>query len=142
MAQAAYSKKVQVSTTGTSGWQDVPCTGPTLEIGGTVIESTHMAQSAGDTGWRDRFLGLHDWNINVGECVYATAGPGSGALTMIRNAKLNRTPLFVQYLIDGTTANGFKGQCVVEGFNFSGGVDDKEMVTITLPGKGAIAATT
>ena len=59
---------------------------------------------------------------------------------MVRAAKLNRTALYVQYLPDGTTANGYKGKVVVENFNLSGDIGGLETVAITLQGDGALGA--
>ena len=137
MATAAYSKKVQVSTTGTSGWQDVPCESPSLEHNGEILDDTDFSAAAPARGWRSKIIGLQGWMVNVGECNWA---PNNQALTMIRTAFLNRTTLYVQYLPDGTTANGFKGEVKCESFNLGGDIAGKEMVTISLQGTGALGA--
>lgn len=131
MGQAAYTKKVRVSTDGTN-WEDVPATSPSLDLGGDVLDDTDLATNA---GYRSRVLGLHDWSVNC-DSNYKT---GNAALAMIRSAKLNRSQLHVQYLPDGTVANGFQGQVVVENFNLSGEVGGLETAGITLQANGALS---
>lgn len=130
MAQAAYEKRVKVSTDG-STWHDVPATTSSVDLGGDVLDDTTLINS----GYRGRVLGLHDWSISM-DCNYTA---GNTALATIRNAKINRSALHVQYLPDNTLPNGIQGQVVVESFNLSGEVSALETVSITLQGNGAIA---
>ncbi len=132
MGQAAYSKKVQVSTDG-AAWKDVPTTSPTLNLGGDVLDDTDLASNA---GYRTRILGLHDWSINC-DSNYSS---GNEALVLIRNAKINRSTLHARYLPDALPANGFKGEVVVENFNLTGEVSGLETVSITLQANGALSA--
>jgi predicted secreted protein len=131
MAEAAYKKKVRVSTDG-STWVDVPTTSPSLDLTGEVLDTTKVGS---DTGYRTRILGLNDWSVSC-DSNYET---GNAALAMIRNAKLSRSALQVQYLPDGTVANGFQGAVVVENFNLSGDMGSLETVSITLQANGALA---
>lgn len=134
MAQPAYKKKIKVSTTGHDGWQDLPATSPSLEFNGEVLDTTDLSTS--DTGWRTRILGLNDWSVSC-DSNYASANV---ALQMVRDAKLNRTRLWVQYLPEGTIASGFQGEVVVESFSLSGEVAGLETVGITLQANSALAA--
>lgn len=133
MSQAAYRKKVRVSTTGTSGWLDVPVTSPSLDFSGEVVDDTELATNA---GFRTRIHTLLDWSISC-DSNFTT---GNAALELIRNALLNRTEIFVQYLPTGATTNGFQGKCIVENFNLTGEVGGIETVSITLQAVGALAA--
>lgn len=135
MGKAAYQKKVQVSATGAAGtWKNLPATSPSLEIGGDVLDDTTLINS----GYRSRILGLHDFSVSAD----SNWDPDNEAIPIVRNAKLNRTPLHVQYLPDNTVDSGLKGQCVVESFNHSGDVGDLETVAISLQGNGALEAST
>lgn len=135
-AQAAYGKRVQVSANGTSNWFDVPSEGPSLSLGGDLIDDTVI----GGDGWRSRIYGLRDWSVNC-DCNYI---PGNAATEAIRTAFMNRSALHVRYLPNGLLANGtpapggVKGAVVVENFNLSGDVGGKEESGITLQGNGAL----
>ena len=131
MAQAAYTKKVQVSADGGTTWLDVPTTSPTLDLGGDVLDDTVV----GNNGFRSRILGIHDWSISC-DSNYAV---GNAALAAIRSSKLTRSALMARYLPDGVVANGFQGSVVVENFNLSGDVGSLETVAITLQANGALA---
>ena len=133
MGQAAYTKKVAVSDDNGVTWHDVPCSSPSLELTGDVLDDTELATNA---GFRTRVLGLNDWSVQCDSRFTAN----NDALTAIRDAKINRTALMVRYLPDGTVANGFKGDCVVENFNMSGAVEGLEEVAITLQANGALGA--
>ncbi len=133
MSLDAYVKKVKVGTSGTGPWNDVPATTASLNQGGDVLDDTDLATNA---GYRSRALGLHDWSVS---CT-ANYAPADTALTAIRDAWLNRTALYVQYLPDGTTTNGFQGPVVVESFNLSGEVGGLETVEISLQADGALSA--
>jgi predicted secreted protein len=133
MADAAYKKKVQVSVNGTSNWKDVPCTAPSLDLSGEVLDDTTLANSA--SGYRSRMLGIQDWSVSC-DSNYTT---GNDALDMIRNAKITRGNLHVRYLPQGTVSGGFQGPVVVESYNLSGDVGGLETVSITLQANGALA---
>lgn len=132
MSTASYVKKVKVSVD-EADWKEVPCTSPSMDLSGDVLDDTTLANNA---GWRSRILGLHDWSVSCDSNYTA----GNDALTLIRAAKINRSKLYVQYLPDGTTANGFQGEVVVENFNLSGETAGLETVGITLQANGAIKA--
>lgn len=127
MGTPAYTKKIKI------GSDDAPAESASLNQGGDVLDDTEMATNA---GYRSRLYGLRDWSISM-SCRWTA---GQAALTAIRNAWLNRTTLTVQYLPDGTTANGFEGTVVVENFNMSGDVGGQEMVDISLQADGALGA--
>lgn len=132
MGKAAYVKKLQVSADGATNWLDLPATSPSLEIGGDVLDDTDLATNA---GYRSRVLGLHDFSVNAD----SNWNGGNAAIALVRNAKLNRTGLFMRYLPDGTTTYGLKGAVVVETFNHGGDVGDLETVSISLNGNGLLS---
>jgi len=133
--KAAYIKKIQVSVTGANGtWKNLPATSPSLEIGGDVLDDTSIINE----GFRSRILGLHDFSASAD----SNWDPTNEGLPLVRAAKMNRTPLFVQYLPDGTHTHGVKGACVVETYNHAGDVGDLETVSISLQGNGALSAST
>ena len=133
-SQAAYQKKVQVSSDGGTTWLDLPATSPSLDLGGDVLDDTELATNA---GYRTRCLGLHDWSVSAD----SNWNPTSTALIAVRDAKLNRTALKVRYLPTGNVdASGLVGDVVVENFNLSGDVGGLETAAISLQGSGALAA--
>ena len=129
--QAAYIKKLKVSDDEAT-WSDVPADSASLNQGGDVLDDTDLATNA---GFRSRLVGLHDWSISAEGNLVAS----DPALAQIRDAWLNRTVLYVQYLPDATLPNGFQGQVVVENFNLAGDVSGKETVSISLQAVGALA---
>jgi hypothetical protein len=133
--KAAYTKKVQVSSTGAPGtWKNLPATSPSMEIAGDVLDDTTIINA----GYRSRVLGLHDFSVSAD----SNWDPANEGLALVRAAKLNRLDLHVQYLPDGTHTHGLKGKCVVETYNHSGDVGDLETVAIALNGNGALEAST
>ena len=130
MGVASYNKKVRVSTDGKT-WKDVPTTSPSLDFGSDVIDDTDLANT---TGFRSRVIGLHDWSVKCDSNYSAD----SEALAMIRNAKLSRSILYVQYLPTGEVAGGYQGKVVVESFNLAGEIGGLETVAITLQADGAL----
>lgn len=144
MSQAAYIKKIQVSTNG-SDWFDLPATSPSLDIGGDVLDDTELATNE---GFRSRLHGLSDFSVSADSNFVPLTGTGatddaSGAtgLDMVRSAKLNKTDLQMRYLPTGQVdANGLVGDVIVETYNHSGDVGGLETVSISLQGNGALAA--
>ncbi len=134
MGNAAYKKKILVSITGTGNWVELPTMSPSLDFGGEVLDDTDTS-NVGDNGFRSRVLGLNDWSVNAD----SNWKPAHAGLTMVRNAKLNRSKLFVQYLPTGEIAEGFQGPVVVESYNQSGEVAGLETVSIALQAAGALA---
>ncbi len=136
MTQAAYVKKIQISPNGSPlDLEDVPAVSANLNHGGDVLDDTNMADVSA-SGMRSRLLGLRDWSISV-TMLYDTS---EVSVTTLRNGWLNRTQLWVNYLPDGTTANGFGGPVVVETFNMSGDVGGLEQVELTLVAAGDLGA--
>jgi len=130
MGTPAYQKKVKVSTDGIA-WNDLPATTSSMNHGGDLLDDTELATNA---GYRSRIYGLRDWSVSA-TCNWKS---GDAALTAVRNAWLNRTDLFVQYLPDGQVANGFEGPVRVETFNMSGDVGGLETVEISLQAAGPL----
>lgn len=130
-ATAAYVKKVEVSADEVD-WKLLPATTASLNQSGTMLDDTIL----GSSGHRSRILGILDWGVT------ATANwrPADDALSIIRNAWLNRTVMYVRYLPDGTLANGYAGPVVVENFSHGGGVDEIETVEISLQSNGTLVS--
>jgi len=136
---ASYNKILRVSTTpqGMSpSWANLPIESAELSEGATVIEDTHLVATS---GYRTNILGLLNWSISA-ECVRTYSGVGDTALDRVRSAMVNRTDLYIQYLPRGTSNldDGVHGQVVIESFNQSGGLDDKEMVSISFQPVGRL----
>lgn len=131
--QAAYTKKIKVSADGSTNWLDLPATSPSLEVGGDLIDDVELATNQ---GYRTRIQGLHDFSVSA-ECNYSAGNP---AIALCINAKLNRTPIFIDYLPSGTGAS-YKGQTVVESFSHAGDVSDKETISFQFQGDGALTYT-
>jgi len=145
--QAAYVKKIEVSVDGATDWRKLPATGPSMEIGGDVLDDTELATNA---GYRSRIHGLSDFSCSA-DCIFkplvggdGTADIASGAkgLDILKQAKLSRTSVYIRYLPTGAVdANGLKGKIIVETFNNAGDVGGLETVSISLVGNGALTAT-
>lgn len=134
MSQAAYQKTINVSDDGGSTYVEAPANSANLNQGGDVLDDTEMSLSH---AFRTRLYGLRDWSIDL-TLEYA---PGSGsAFEVLRDAWLNQNVVDVQYLPDGTIANGFQGTAVVETFNMSGEVGGKETIEVTLQADGQLSA--
>lgn len=133
MSQPAYVKKIKISTDNTV-WNDLPATSPSLSIGGDVLDDTNLATNA---GFRSRCLGISDFSVSA-DSIWLE---NNQALTDLRDSKLNRTTLYIQYLpkgiVDGT---GFTGQVVVESYEMTGDVAGLETVSISLQGNGTLTA--
>ncbi len=138
MSQAGYQKKVQIGVNDSPfTLEDIPAISANLNHGGDVLDDTNMADISA-TGMRSRLLGLRDWSISA-TMLYDTT---ITAVTLLRNAWLNRTELHVNYLPDGTIANGFGGPVVVETFNMSGDVGGLEQVELSLLAAGDLVGAT
>lgn len=134
MGQAAYQKTINVSDDGGSTNAEAPANTGNLNQGGDVLDDTEMSLSH---AFRSRLYGLRDWSVDM----TLEYEPGSStAFQILRDAWLNRNNVFVQYLPDGTIANGFEGSTVVETFNMSGEVGGKETVEVTLQADGELSA--
>ncbi len=130
MSVAAFIKKINVSTDQAT-WLPLVATTGSLDFSTNVLNDTELATNV---GFNSKCYGLHDWSVSADNIAVI----GNAALALVRNALLNRTTLFVQYLPDGDEANGFEGEVIVENFNQSGGVDDLETISMTLQGTGAL----
>ncbi len=129
MGKAAYVKKVQVSSDNGDNWHDLPATSPSLDLGGDVIDDTDMEDNV---GFHSRILGLNDWSVSAD----SNWSPDHTGLGLVRSAKLNRTPLKVAYLPNGTA--GYMGDVVVESFNQAGDIGGQETVSISLQADGPL----
>jgi len=133
MSQAGYEKRVAVAVDGSPlDFENIPATTMTLNHGGDVLDDTNIRDISA-SGMRSRILGLRDWSIS-GTILYDTLA--AGVVTVLRNAWKDRTLLVARYLPDGTVANGFAGQVVVETFNMSGDVGGLETVELSLLAAG------
>lgn len=136
MSQAGYEKRVSMSTNDSPHVMvNMPFTTATLNHGGDVLDDTNMRDISA-SGMRSRLLGLRDWSIS-GTMLYDTS---LAVVSDLRDAWLNRTELFVNYLPDGTVPNGFGGPVVVETFNMNGEVGGLEQVEVSLLAAGDLGA--
>jgi predicted secreted protein len=122
MSIAAYTKSINVKTTGSTVWLECPANNATLTLNADVLDDTDMTS----TGFRSRIIGLRDWSISIPSWYDDT----NTALTTLRSAWLARTKLDVQYLANGTS--GFQGTCFVESFSLSGDVGSLEQADVSL----------
>lgn len=99
------------------------------EAGGTIDVS-----SIGNT-FVDKILGIKDGRYQLQG--FYDPGDTNGQVA-IRNAWLNDTSLFVQFLPDGT--NGFQQEVKVTAFDISVSFDGAVQVSIGLDGSGSISA--
>ncbi len=130
MSVAAYLKKVKIGSQ-SEGFNDIPAQSATLNHAGDVLDDTEMATNQGH---RTRILGLRDWSISM-TIIY---DPANAVVTTLRDMWLNRVTESIQYLPDGTIANGFEGEVIVENFNMSGDVGGLEMVEVSLQAAGVL----
>jgi len=135
MGSAAYKKSIRISTASSGTFTALPATTGDLSQGGTVLDDTDLTS----TGTRSRILGLLDWSVSV-TCNMSSGG--NAGITAIKDGRLNRTNVWVEYLPFGTALSslGYKGEAVVESFNLSGGVDELETVDISLQADGALGS--
>ena len=122
MSLPGYSKSVQIRTTGSTVFTELPATSATLTLAGDALDDTDITS----TGFRSRIIGLLDWNVAAPSNFEAA----NQAFIDVRTAFFARTKLVVRYLPDGT--NGFQGDCFVETFSHSGDVGGLETVDISL----------
>ena len=143
---ATYKKVLRVSNStagdetaqGAKTWANLPIESADLSFGASVIEDTELSSN---DGYRTNILGLLNWSISA-ECVRLYgSGDGKTALDNVRAAISGRSKLYVQYLPQGVSeiGSGFYGEVVVENFNQSGGLDDKEMTSISFQPVGALS---
>lgn len=125
MGQAAYEKTVNIDT------NPAPANSANMDRGGELLDDTKFTNSA---GYRSRIYGLRDWTISL-TLEYEPSDP---AFTALKDAWLNRNTVDVEYLPDGST--GISGSAVVESFNLSGAVADKETVEVTLQGDSELTS--
>lgn len=133
MALAGKSLKVRVSTTagGAGTYTDV-----------AELNSASMSQSGTNfdvSAFADTFIkrlqGLKDASYQISGFWVPTDTNGQVAL---RNAWLNDTTLWVQFLPNGTA--GFKQEVKVSQIDFNASVDGAVEFSATLEGTGAIVA--
>jgi len=135
MSQAGYEKRVNIAIDGSPlDFTTIPATTSALSHAGDVLDDTNMRDIT-TAGMRSRILGLRDWSLTA-TMLYDTIS--SSVVTILRDAWKNRTQLVVQYLPDGTVANGFSGQCFVETFNMSGDIGGLEEVSLSLAAAGEL----
>lgn len=131
MGLPSFNKKVQVKTTASTAYTELPGSNASMTFQGELLDDTTFETS----GWRSRVRGLRDYSLSV-TAVYGTTHAGLG---IVRNALINGTDLDFQYLPDGI--KGFQGRVEVETYNLSGDVGGLETVDISLQPRG-IALTT
>lgn len=102
----------------------------TQTIDGTNIDITEFGDD-----WINRIQGLKDGTYSLSGFYAPSDTDGQVA---IRDALINDTTLYVQFLHDGT--NGFQQEVKVATFEVSASVDGAVEVSIDLEGTGTITA--
>lgn len=135
MSQAAYSKRILVKNSAQStGFVEAEANTASLEHAGDLLDDTNLANSH---AYRTRIYGLRDWSVSM---TLELIQGSDKAFTILRNAWLNQESVEIQYLPDGTIANGFEGTALVESVSMSGEVAGKETVDLTLQADGPLSA--
>lgn len=128
MALAGKSLRIKVSTNGTTFNLVAELNDATMSLSGDNLDITTFGQD-----YINRIQGLKD-------CTYSLSGfyksDDTNGQVVIRDALINDTALYVQFLPDGTT--GFKQEVKVSSFELSGTVDGTNDLSIDLDGTGAI----
>jgi len=132
LSTPSYNKTVNVKTTGSTTYQELPAHTFSLNIPRTLLDDTDFTS----TGWMSRVAGLKDYNLSGS--VYDNPS-STAAIKVVRDAILNGTKLDVQYLSDGT--KGFHGQVLVESIGHSGDVAGLETFDISLQSAGTALTT-
>lgn len=129
--QVGYQKVVQVKTTGSTAYTDLPADSATLNLGRDLLEDTDFST----TGWRSRVAGLKDYSLNA-PMFYGSTNSG---VNIIRSAVLSGANLDFRYLPNGT--EGFQGRVLCGNFSLSGDVGGLERVDVTLESDGTALTT-
>lgn len=127
MAMSGKSLKVKIATVSTGPYSDVP----DLNEATMTNEADNQDISTFSAAYVKRLQGLKDASYELSGFYQST-----GAQATIRNAMINDTALFVQFLPDGTT--GFQQEVKVSSFEVSGSADGVIEVSIELEGTDAI----
>lgn len=130
-AIAAKSLKIKVGTTSTGPWTDVA----DLNEATMTNEADNQDISTFSAQYVKRMQGLKDGSYEISGYYNMDAAAGQKA---IRDALINDTKLYVQFLPDGTT--GFQQEVKVSSFEVSGSADGVLEVSIELEGTDAITS--
>ena len=132
MALKGISARLKVSTTagGAGTYTDVAeIRDATITLDGQNLDVSFFGTSA----WTTRIQGRKD--VTLDATGYLVPGDTNGQVA-IRNAYINDTELWAEYLWDGTA--GFKFQCRVASFSSAADVDGIVGITIRLEGTSAV----
>lgn len=129
MATAAYPKVVKYSTAEGGTYVTIDdLDDATLTFNGEVLDDT--AFSTSHPGFRSRLIGLFDVSMSLSGNYSTAAGQ-----TALRTAFFARNPVFIQYLPTGSTSgNGFQTSFVIENYEITGAIADKNTVSFSLQG--------
>jgi predicted secreted protein len=127
MALAGKKTKVKVSTSGGGPFTEVE----ELNEASMSVEGDNQDISTFSSEFVKRLQGLKDGT-------YELSGfySGTGQQQIVRDALINDTPLFFQFLPDGTT--GFQQEVKVASFEVEASADGVVEVSIELEGTDAI----
>lgn len=131
MAIAGKKLRIKVATAQAGPYTTVA----DINSGSQKIAGQTQDVSAFGVDWVKRILGLLDGTYSLGG--HYNSADASGQVA-IRNALLNDTALWVQFLSDGVA--GFQQEVKVASFDVSGEVGGTQSVAIELEGTGAITA--
>jgi predicted secreted protein len=130
MAIAGKGSLVKVGTTSMGTFTAVAdLNDASMSISGDNIDITSFTAE-----YISRIQGLKDGTYDLSG--FYNSGDTLGQ-TVIKDSLINDTPLFVQYLPDGTT--GFQQEVKVSAFDISTTVSGAVELSITLEGNGAVS---
>lgn len=129
MAMKGKALRVKVGTLTGGPFNDVL----DLNDASMSIEGDNQDVSAFGSDFIKRLQGLKDASYSLSGFYKPDDTTGQA---IIRSSLINDTPLFVQFLPDGTT--GFKQEVKVSSFEVSAGVDGTVEVSIELEGTDAV----
>lgn len=131
MATAGRNLVVKLGTTATGTFTTIA----DLKEASISQAGNNQDVSTFDSDWTRRIQGLKDATYSLSGYYNGADTAGQGAL---RGSWLNDSPVFVQFLPDGTT--GFQQEVKVSTFEVSAAVDGAQEVSIELEGNGPITA--
>jgi len=135
MAVAGKNLLVKVSTASGGTYTTVgQMNSATMNIAGENFDITAFG-----AGWRSRLQGVKDASYSLSGFLMSTDLSGQSA---IRNALVNDSALYTQFMIDGTTNNMFQQEVKVGSYDVDASVDGVVGLSIGLEGSGAVTVAT
>lgn len=133
-AVAGKTLDIKVATTDSSGQYNSV---EGLNDASMSIEGDNQDITTFSDNWINRLQGLKDVTFDLSG--FYESGDTTGQI-VIRDALLNDTALFVQFIVD-SSPTGFQCECKVASFEISAAVDGVQEVSISLETDGALTTT-